>query len=321
VADLKYRRESEEVMGYLLHGLAQWHFGDVEKGREALKFFFDSMPTLKAWATSQGSVAEWIPAYAEGLSRRYGPDMEVAQTLAMLKDSGDAAAVRGSMTLLEEMVGKLRTGGSLKASLEKRIQTLKREEVRLRMADHKVDLEEQEARRKRELEQFQDLTELLPALVNGQDYSRAVDMVESMNFQSPEVRGALEAKRYLYTQAQAFMEQLGKDVLAKPWRGTVRRIDGAAVEGSVTGVMGTELTLALDRGVVTVPMSVVSPQMLVEMAMAYVNGVTDSTEYYRRQELTAVFARVTGLNAVAAMIAAPLMEENREFRMRWLKVL
>jgi len=321
VAELKYRRESEEVLGYLLHGLAQWHFGDVEKGREALQFFFDSMPTLKAWSSSQGAVAEWIPAYAEGMEKRYAPDMEVAQTLATLKASGDAAAVRGSVTMLEEMMNKLRTGGTLKETLEKRLQTLKRDEVRLRMADHKNELEEQDARRKRELEQLQDLTELLPSLVHGQDYSRAVDVLESMSFQSQEVKGALEAKTYLYSQARAFIELLGRDVAAKPWRGTVRRVDGATVQGSVSAVTGSELTLTLDRGAVSVSRSVVAPETLVEMAMAYLAGVTDSTEYYRRQELTAVFARVAGLNAAAAMIAAPLMEENREFRMRWLKVL
>lgn len=321
VAELKYRRESEEVVGYLLHGLAQWHFGDVEKGREALQFFFDSMPTLKAWSSTQGAVAEWIPAYAEGLEKRYGPDMEVARTLATLKASGDAEAVRGSLSLLEDMSRKLRTGGTLKEMLKKRIQTLKRDEVRLRMADQQSDLEEQDARRKRELEQLQDLTELLPSLVQGQDYSRAVDVLESMAFQSREVKGALEAKTYLYSQAKAFIELLGKDVSAKPWRGTVRRVDGATVQGLVSAVSGTELLLTLDRGAVVVPMSVVAPETLVDMAMAYVSGVTDSTEYYRRQELTAVFARIAGLNATAAMIAAPLMEENRDFRMRWLKVL
>jgi hypothetical protein len=321
VAELKYRRESEEVMGYLLHGLAQWHFGDVEKGREALQFFFDSMPTLKAWSSTQGAVAEWIPAYAEGLQKRYGPDMEVAGMLATLKAAGDAEAVRGSLKLVEEMSQKLRTGGALKKTLEKRIQTLKRDEVKLRLADHKSELEEQDARRKRELEQLQDLTELLPSLVQGQDYSRAVDVLESMTFQSREVKGALEAKTYLYSQARAFIELLSKDVSAKPWRGTVRRVDGATVQGLVSAVSGNEMMLTLDRGGVVVPMSVVAPETLVEMATAYVSGVTDSTEYYRRQELTAVFARITGLNATAAMIAAPLMEENREFRMRWLKVL
>ena len=321
VTELRYRRDSEEVMGYLMHGLAQWHFGDMEKGREALQFFFDSMPTLRAAASGTGATAEWIPEYAEGLQRRYGPDLEVAVMLAKLKASGDANAVRGSLKLLEEMVAKLQTRGSLRGMLEKRIQALKREELKLRLVDQKKEMDEEDARRKRELEQFEDLTRLLPSLVQGQDYSRALDVLESMTFQSPEVKGALETKRYLYGQAQAFVKKLGADVKASPWRGTVRRLDGASAEGAVTAINEEELTLTVDRGTVPVAMSVVSPQTLVEMATHYVEGVTDSTEYYRRQEQLAVFARVTGLESVAAMIAAPLMEENRAFRMRWLKVL
>jgi len=58
-----------------------------------------------------------------------------------------------------------------------------------------------------------------------------------------------------------------------------------------------------------------------KMASDYTALVRDSTEYYRRMELMAVFARVNGLQTLSATIAVPLMEENREFRMRWLKVL
>lgn len=321
VTDLKYRRDSEEVMGYLMHGLAQWHFGDMERGREMLQFFFDSIPTFRAAMSGTGATAEWISEYAEGLQRRYAPDMQVAEMLAKLKASGDANAVRGSLKLLEEMVSKLQTKGSLRGMLEKRIQALKREELKLRLVDQKKEMDEEDARRKRELEQFEDLTRLLPSLVQGQDYSRALDVLESMTFQSQEVKGALETKRYLYGQAQAFVKQLESDVKVSPWRGTVRRLDGASAEGAVTAINGDELTLTVDRGTVPVAMTVVSPQTLVEMATSYVEGVTDSTEYYRRQEQLAVFARVTGLDSVAAMIAAPLMEENRAFRMRWLKVL
>jgi hypothetical protein len=48
---------------------------------------------------------------------------------------------------------------------------------------------------------------------------------------------------------------------------------------------------------------------------------TDSTEYYQRQERIAVFARVAGLHSLSATVAAQLMEENREFRLRWMKVV
>jgi hypothetical protein len=61
--------------------------------------------------------------------------------------------------------------------------------------------------------------------------------------------------------------------------------------------------------------------MLIEMAQSFCAQVSDSTDYYRRQELIAIFARVQGLQTVAAHVADQLMEENRGFRSRWLRVL
>ena len=45
------------------------------------------------------------------------------------------------------------------------------------------------------------------------------------------------------------------------------------------------------------------------------------TDYYHRQELVAVFARAAGLDQLSTTLAAQLMEENRPFRSRWMKVM
>jgi hypothetical protein len=57
------------------------------------------------------------------------------------------------------------------------------------------------------------------------------------------------------------------------------------------------------------------------MAQKYASAVTDSTDYYLRKERIAVFARVAGLQDLSSTLAAELMEENRGFRQRWLRVL
>jgi hypothetical protein len=59
----------------------------------------------------------------------------------------------------------------------------------------------------------------------------------------------------------------------------------------------------------------------VEIAQSFAAQTTDSTDYYRRQEIIAAFARLNGLTQLSATIAAQLMEENRSFRMRWMKVM
>jgi hypothetical protein len=62
------------------------------------------------------------------------------------------------------------------------------------------------------------------------------------------------------------------------------------------------------------------PQTLLDAAQFYADKTSDSTEYYERQERIAAFARVAGLPSLSATVAAQLMEENRSFRSRWMKV-
>jgi len=320
-ADLPYARDSEEAAGFLLHGLAQWYFGDPARAADFLQFFFDSMPTVRAAAGALTGTAEWLPAYAQSFEQRYRPDLEAARDLLGLEAPKEAAAVQAMIERLESTLTRLRTQGALKSMLEKRLQALRREEVRQRMVDREKEQEELRARRQRELEQLRELDELLPALVQGYDYRPALEVLSGIVFQSSEVRSAQEARIYLRSQAQAFMEQVSRDIATKEWSGSLRRIDGATVRGVITRLDLNETLVTVERGAATMPTAQLSPETLVEIAQSRVAEVTDSTDYYRRQELIAVFARLNGLQAVSAAVAASLMEENRDFRMRWLKVL
>lgn len=323
-ADLPYARDSEEAAAFLLHGLAQWHFGDPSRAADLLRFFFDSIPVVRAAASGLTGTAEWLPAYAAGFERRYGPDLEAARNLLGFDfkgDATDAAALRARIEKLEQTFGALRTEGVFKDMLARRLHALRREEVRLRLADREKEQEETRARRQRELEQLRELDELLPVLAQGYDYGKALEVLQGVVFLSPEVRAAQEARVYLYSQAQAFMEQLGRDVAEQEWKGRVRRIDGASVEGGISKLDLNETIVTIERGTAAVPTARIAPETLVEIAQARAAAVTDSTDYYRRQEMIAVFARVNGLQALSAAVAASLMEENRGFRMRWLRVL
>ena len=48
--------------------------------------------------------------------------------------------------------------------------------------------------------------------------------------------------------------------------------------------------------------------------------ISDSTDYYRRQELIAIFAKMQGLDQISSLVATQLSEENRAFRLRWTRV-
>ncbi|MCW0220579.1 MAG: hypothetical protein OJI67_19790, partial [Prosthecobacter sp.] len=80
-------------------------------------------------------------------------------------------------------------------------------------------------------------------------------------------------------------------------------------------------SINLERGAITIPLDTLAPETLLDAAQSFADQVTDSTDYYTRQERIAVFARVTGLHNLSATVAAQLMEENRSFRTRWMKVV
>ena len=82
-----------------------------------------------------------------------------------------------------------------------------------------------------------------------------------------------------------------------------------------------DLQIKVDGGTLTIPFDSIAPQSLIEMAQSFTTQITDSTEYYNRQELAAVFARAAGLDQLSTTLAAQLMEENRPFRSRWMKVM
>ena len=61
--------------------------------------------------------------------------------------------------------------------------------------------------------------------------------------------------------------------------------------------------------------------LVIGIAVVFVNSLTSSRMKTVRQENTAAFARLNGLAQLSATIAAQLMEENRSFRTRWMKVM
>jgi hypothetical protein len=79
-------------------------------------------------------------------------------------------------------------------------------------------------------------------------------------------------------------------------------------------------SISLDRGMINLPLWDIAPQTLLDAAQGFAALTTDSSNYYVRQEEIAAFARAAGLPDLSATVAAQLMEENRSFRQRWLKV-
>ncbi len=191
-----------------------------------------------------------------------------------------------------------------------------------RATAHEQQLQHFKEVRERELTQFSDLNATLPALVRGYDFSRAVDVLKGIQFEAPEVQSALTNRLYLWSKAQEFMNQLITDVNSTGYTGNVMRKSATPLQGRVSKMSFASVTVALplQRGEIVLPLDALSADTLVAMEQSFCQRISDSTEYYRRQELIAVFAKMEGLDQMAHTVAAQLMEENRAFRQRWTRV-
>jgi len=301
---------NEELMGWLAVGLAEWHFGRPREGAKSITRFLAGKPS--------DNTLEWVPRYRV-LVEPYMHDIEIVRRL---KQDEKPATEQEALAALDEVRKareSLKTSGNLE-SLAKIERDLNKDIATFRLDEQRKEMAEAAARRKRELNQLNELSATLPSLVQGYDYGAVIQLLTDVRFESPEVQSALEGKRYLYSKAQEFVTQVIDDINRQGYKGKIDRREAGSLEGMVTVADGRQLRLSIERGVIAVPLETVDSESLIDMAHFFCTKVTDSTDYYRRQELMAAFARIQGSHD-AATIAAQLMEENREFRTRWMQVL
>lgn len=315
---LGYDTTQESVLGYLMHGLAEWHLGDPMTGLANLEYFAAHLPDVKKGPNA--ATLEWVSAYGS-LYSQYAGDLKVARSIQKLGTPQGLKECRAALATVKKARERVRSGGAFKQSLAKLENSLGDQLFRLRMEQQKEQMERSRILRERELGQLAELTSVLPSLVQGYDYTRVIEMLKDVRYESPEVQSALEGRRYLYEQGQAFLAQLFEDIGRQGYQGRLQRVGGSTLEGRVTAANLKEITISLERGNLTVPLESIAPESLLEAAQSFASQVTDSTDFYLRQERIAVFARVTGLHSLSATVAAQLMEENRSFRTRWMKVV
>lgn len=318
LSNLGYATTNQEILGYLIQGLAEWHYGDAITGGAEMEYFVQHLADVKGVAGTPS--LEWVPQYA-GIVALYEKDIAVARGMQIQPEPATAAACQKALEEVRKSRDQLARQGTLRVALNRREIALKHRYDDLVIKEQSQQRAQQRTLRQRELAQLREITATIPSLVQGYDYSRVVEMLKDIQFESPEVQAALEGQRYLYEQAQAFLTQLFADIAGKGFQGKVQRREGSVLEGKVIAADIDKLTLSLERGVMTVPLDSILPETLLHAAQDFAAQTTDSTDFYRREERIAVFSRVAGLHQFSATIAAQLMEENRDFRSRWMKVV
>lgn len=319
---LGYKTTSEELLGYLAHGLAEWHFGDAEAGAREMEFFQSNLVELKKASAASPTVShDWVALYSV-LVDFYKPDFHLLRTALKQRKVNTLHELSAALEEVRQTREKIKSSGAFRTSIEQMEAGLKRELARVRLDEQTQQRREEDTRRQADLAQLAEVTALLPSLVHGFDYSRAIDLLTGLRFESIDVRTAVEGRLYLYTSARDFTKQLQLDLIGKGWTGTLTQRSGVTLTGAVSLAAGSsDLQVKVDGGTLSIPFDSIAPQCLIEMAQSFAAQITDSTDYYHRQELVAVFARAAGLDQLSTTLAAQLMEENRPFRSRWMKVM
>ncbi|MEZ5386778.1 MAG: serine/threonine-protein kinase [Prosthecobacter sp.] len=322
LSSLGYRTDNEEILGYVMHGLAEWHHGNALVGSEELTYFYDHLADTKGQGDGgEAPALDWLALYG-GLVERYQPDFPLVRTALQPRSSENIAELREALAEVRQTKGKLKTTGAFRSMIEEWESGLKREIARMTIEEQTKQIEADKKRRQADMEVLTEVTAMVPALVQGYDYSRAIDLLRGTHLETTDVRNALDGRLYLYTQSGDFVRQVASDLINKGWNGTITRREGGQITGRVSATPdGNTVTITLDRGTISLPLNSLTTECLIEIAQAFASQTTDSTDYYRRQEIIAAFARLNGLTQLSTTIAAQLMEENRPFRSRWMKVM
>ncbi|CAN5899836.1 hypothetical protein BH11VER1_BH11VER1_41450 [soil metagenome] len=310
--EVTYDTSSEETMGYLVHGLGQWHFGDPKLAIKWLDTFNQSTPRKGL---------EWIGSYKK-LIAPYLADVELARTLGEIKKGKETSVEesRAALSLTRDVLTKLKTNGALRTLLIQHERDLLEDISQFRRVAEEKERLRLKALRERELAQIMEMSDTLPALVRGYDYRHVVDLLTGMKFETPEVRNAITNKIYLWSKAREFMDTLMNDVNTRGYLGSVGRKAGIPLQGRLIKQDYDSIMINMERGQFVVPTDTLSPEALINMAQFYCDGVTDSTDFYRREELIVVFAKIQGIEPYVATLTSQLLEENRDFRLRWAQV-
>ncbi|WP_395752061.1 serine/threonine-protein kinase [Prosthecobacter sp.] len=319
---LGYDGSNEEMLGYLVHGLAEWHHGDAIRGGEHLQAFWENLEKIRTiTAADPASPQGWLLLY-KPLIQRYLPDIPLVRAALQQQKYSSVAELRAALADRQQKCREIKTSGPFLDTIKAFETGLQREISRMTLEAQHLQMEEEQKHRKADLELLGEVDSIVPSFVQGYDYSRAIEILTGTHLDTADVRNALDGRVYLYTQSRDFIRQLTTDLTTKGWTGTITRKEGGQLTGRITtNPQGTTITITLDRGTLTLPFESLTPETLVEIAQSLVAQVTDSTEYYRRLESAAAFARLNGLTQLSTTIAAQLREENASFLMRWMKVM
>jgi hypothetical protein len=291
------------AVGLLAAGLKNWNHGDAAAAAPFLESFAQSTP----------------PAWLEDMKKLIAGRLKDAAAMATLATpdvSGfTAAEADAALAAARTALAGLSVPGAVKekaaASVEALAASVSRRKQELAAASAS-------SRAKVANDEFRQILEtnaaaLAAASRGDYQFAEAAAKLESLTITTPEATPVRDAHVETWRKAHRFIEQLARDLAARPAEGVVTR-SGVPARALISASGGT-LTAKFPEGPPqVVPMIKAPPGLLVELASDCRARVTDTDDYYRRSELLHAFALRTGLTATATVFGEDLAAEVPAFR-------
>jgi serine/threonine protein kinase len=323
-AELQYALNHEAILGYLAHGLAEWHFGDPQLGAHHMLHFKEHLDQLKdSTSSSATSPQNWVPQYREIID--FYAD-RIQRVLAMPPPAPFSTVEAGRQNLkqLQLLLQENRQPPRVRAMLENWEKQTRQRLAEIHLSTWQRELRQSEDQRQTERQQWHDLLDTLNALAANYDFKTINDLLNSLHFDTPDVQRALESQRYLFSQAETAFEQTLKDLQRQPYTGPIRlNTNRQELHGTLSFTPPHELALVIAQDQNQPAQerrfsrADISAQTWLTLAESHIHQQRDSTLYYQRKEQLIAFAHVCGLRQHAEHLIRSLTTENSDFRQRW----
>ncbi len=292
-----------DAVALLAYGLKNWERGAFMEARRHLERFVELEPSREyPWITSYHPLIEDQLADLEWLSHR--PKINSLKSKHALEEEQRALREFADTALTKRARG----------AANWRLKALGRRLEKWASSDgtHSGALPVA-----RDREAWQTCQETLQSLASTMRFAEGKTFLQGQDraFTTPAGQAHLADQLHAWQTADAFLDHL---VAAAPGlTGSLKRLSAPPLSGTITGASRKSISIRTSAGIVTVPLSQVTPDSLARLAAKVLEETRDSNLYYRRQEELVLFAFLTGLERVLEEHARVLRQENRTFRERW----
>lgn len=312
----RYSLENSESLALLAFGLKDWEAGYFVEATEFFELFRSATP---------GPSDAFVDDY-KGLLDNYAHDMKLLAQFPIVRREPPLDQARAAVKKAKSLVKRMRSGATVKARLDMRIERLSKLLARLERDDEISERARLTALRTGEKKRMLELRGSLREFANGYRFPEAVELIKAQTYFHPDIKQAYEDQLYLYESAEKFLQTLVGDITKFGYTGSIPRIGALPpIQATITGATRESLEIEISPGVTsTIPLASVTASKLSEIAHGYLEQkrFQEMADYTPRRESLVVFAYVVGAEAEVLFYSKALGDDLRaEFRLRWLRIM